>query len=128
MPSPFGLRRRLKALFGIASAPVAAAPPPPKVSLTVVGPDGVEQSTDASVGATVLSASSRLRRPIASGCSESTCGTCRVEVLEGAGNLGEQTARERATLKENGYSPDWRLSCRAELVKDAAKVRAFELI
>ena len=128
MPSPFGIRRRLKELLGMGGAPAAAEPPPPKVGLVVVGPDGNEQATEAFIGTTVSSASTKLKRPIATGCSESTCGTCRVEVLEGGENLAEQTPRERATLKENNFSTSFRLACRAELVKDSVKVRAFELM
>ena len=128
MPSPFGIRRRLKTLLGIAPAASATREEIPKVSFTLVGPDGSEQSCQADIGSTVVGAASRFKRPLSTGCSESTCGTCRVEVLEGAENLVEQSARERATLKENNFPTTWRLGCRAELVKDSVKVRGFELM
>lgn len=127
MPTPFGIRRRLKALFGI-DTKAAVAEEIPKVQLTLVGPDGAEQSTEAFVGSTIVSAGTRFKRPLATGCSEANCGTCRVEVLEGADNLTEQTARERATLKENNFPTTYRLACRTELVKGAVKVRGFELM
>lgn len=127
MPTPFGIRRRLKALFGIA-APAEARQEIPKVQLTLVGPDGSEQVTEAFVGSTIVSAGTRFKRPLATGCSEASCGTCRVEVLEGAENLTEQTARERMTLKENNYPTTWRLGCKVELVAGAVKVRGFELM
>lgn len=128
MPTPFGIRRRIKALLGIQSqAPERADTP--KVELVVVGPDGAEQSTKCDVGATLLSASGRLKRPITSGCAEGTCGTCRVEVIEGGELLAEQTGRERATLKENGYPTSYRLSCRTEMPNPGVvKIRAFELM
>lgn len=130
MPTPFGIRRRIKRLLGM---PVEGAkstePPVEKASLTVIGPTGGEQSCEAALGATVLAAAGSLKKPIASGCSDSTCGTCRIEVVEGADVLSEQVARERATLKENGYPTSLRLACRAELVKQGAvKVKAFELV
>lgn len=100
----------------------------PKVTLTVVGPDGAEQVAEADVGTTMIGATSRFKRPIATGCSEASCGTCRVEVLEGGENLTEQSARERATLKENNFPTTMRLACRTELVKGAVKVRAAELM
>ncbi len=128
MPSPLGLRRRLKALFGLDDAPVTAVPDIPKVSVTLVGPDGAEQVTETFAGSTLVGAGAKLKRPIATGCSEANCGTCRVEVLEGAENFSEQTAKERATLKENNFSTSYRLACRAELIKGSVKVRAFELI
>jgi ferredoxin len=127
MPSPFGIRRRLKALFGMGEKAAPVREEVPKVSLTVVGPDGAEQSCQTDVGNSVVSASNRMKRPIATGCSDSTCGTCRIEVLEGADNVVEQSARERATLKDNGYPATLRLGCRTELVKGSVKVKAFEL-
>jgi ferredoxin len=128
MSSPFGVRRRLKALFGIESAPAAAAPERAKVQLTLVGPDGSEQTTEAFAGTSLVSASTRLKRPIATGCSESTCATCRVEVLEGAENLAPQSDREVNTLAENKHPTTLRLGCRAEVLGGAVKVKAFELL
>lgn len=128
MATPFGIRRRVKRLFGIPldSAPVADAAPPP-VALTVVGPKG-EASVEGPPESTLLALSGKLRHPIASGCSDSSCGTCRVEVLEGAENLSPSEARERATLKENGHPTTLRLACRAELMSGAARVQAFEVV
>lgn len=128
MSSPLGLRRRLKSLFGIESAPASAAPETPKVKLTVVRPDGTEEVTEAFAGATLVGAGTRMKRPIATGCSESSCGTCRVEVLEGAENLSEQSAKEVRTLEENKFPPHLRLGCKAELVRGEVKVRAFEIV
>ena len=137
MPTPFGLRRRLRRLLGEDVPPVSATPPSaptpapaPRARLTIVAPNGTEASCEAPVGSTLLAASAGVRRPIAAGCSDSTCGTCRCEVLEGADALSPQDSRERATLRENGYAPTWRLACRAELVGEApvVRVRAFELV
>ena len=127
MPSPFGIRRRLKSLLGMEEKVAAVREEIPKVEVIVVGPDGNEQSVKVDVGSSIVSASSRMKRPLATGCSDSTCGTCRVEILEGADNVVEQSARERATLKDNGYPQTMRLGCRTELVKGTVKVRAFEL-
>jgi ferredoxin len=127
MPSPFGIRRRLKALFGM-EATKTSVPDVPKVALTVLGPNGTEEHVEAFIGSTIVGAGAKLKRPIATGCSESNCGTCRVEVLEGADGLSEQSAKERATLKDNNFPTEYRLACRAELVKGAVKVRAFELM
>ncbi len=137
MPTPFGLRRRLRRLLGEdvppvtaapATAPTAAEAAPARVRLTVVAPSGTEASCEAPAGSTVLAASAGLRRPLAAGCSDSTCGTCRFEVLDGGEGLTPQESRERATLRENGYDAGWRLGCRAELREGAVKVRAFELV
>jgi ferredoxin len=127
MPTPFGIRRRLKRLLGM-DKEVAKEPEREKISVTVVGPDGAENTATTWAGASILSASGALRRPIASGCADSTCGTCHVDVLEGADNLSEQSPRERATLKENNHPASQRLACRAEVLHGAVKVKAYELV
>jgi ferredoxin len=128
MPSPLGIRRRLKRLFGMGEAEAPKAPEREKISVVVVGPDGAENTATTWAGASILSASGALRRPIASGCADSTCGTCHVDVLEGAENLTEQSARERATLKDANHPQTQRLACRAEVVKGTVKVKAYELV
>jgi ferredoxin len=130
MPSPFGLRRRLKTLLGMdpgpVAAPPAAAPRPPPVHLVLVGADGAEESCSGPPGSTLLALSGALRRPIASGCSDSTCGTCRVEVLDGVERLTPQDGRERASLSESGHPAHLRLACRAEVGEGTVRARAFE--
>lgn len=127
MATPFGIRRRLKSLFGMEEKP-AAAQSTEKISLTVVGPNGEENTASAAAGSTILAASGNLRRPIASGCAQGDCGTCRVEVLEGSENLTEQTERERNTLASNKHPLSYRLACRTEIEHGSCKVRAFELV
>lgn len=130
MPSPFGIRRRIKSLLGIAGNTPAPEPEvePEKITLVLVGPKGDEQTVTTYAGSTILGASGQLRHPIASGCSDSTCGTCRVEILDGAENLSESTAREKGTLKESAHPAGYRLSCRTEILTGTVKVRAFELV
>jgi ferredoxin len=127
MPTPFGIRRRLKRLMGW-DQPTATETVEEKASLQVVGPKGEEQQCAVAPGSTLLGASGNLKRPIASGCSDSTCGTCRVEVLEGGENLSSPHPRERATLKQNGHPTGLRLACVATLEQGSAKVKAFELM
>lgn len=128
MSSPFGIRRRLKRLLGMSPPAASAEPAREMVDIHITGPKGEEQSAHTFAGVTILGASGALKRPIASGCSDSTCGTCRVEVIDGAENLSEPSARERGTLKDNGHPAAYRLACRTEVLKGAVKVRAFELV
>lgn len=126
MPTPFGIRRRLRRLFGVAPA-APAAPVVEQIGLTVVGPAS-EERCEAPAGSPLVAASGRLKRPIASGCSDSTCATCRVEVLEGADGLSPQHPREKATLRQNGHPMTMRLACMTTVEKGSVKVRAFELM
>lgn len=128
MATPFGIRRRLKRVFGIPLGDASdAAPAAATVSLTVVSAKG-EETTESAPESTLLAVSGRMKHPISSGCSDSSCGTCRVEVLDGADNLTGQDAKERGTLKENGFPTTLRLACRAQLVSGAAKVKAAEVV
>lgn len=128
MPTPFGIRRRIKRLMGWDKETPAAEAEVEKATLQVVGPKGEEQQCSTAMGSTLLGASGNLKRPIASGCSDSTCGTCRVEVIEGAENLSGQHPRERAILKQNGHPTSLRLACVSTLEKGTVKVKAFELM
>ncbi|MEN9786594.1 MAG: 2Fe-2S iron-sulfur cluster binding domain [Pseudomonadota bacterium] len=132
MPTPFGLRRRVRRLLGWPVPPVGrAADPAPaatSIPLSVTDPEGAEHTCEAPGGSTLLAASARLRRPIASGCADSTCGTCRVSVLDGAGHLSPQDDAERATLRAHGHPDTLRLACRAELRGGHVRVRAHEVL
>lgn len=127
MPTPFGIRRRIKRLLGMEKN-TTAEPEVAKVELCIVAPNGIEQKCSAAAGSTVLGVSANARRPISSGCADSSCGTCRVEVIEGAENLSAQAPRERATLKQSGHPMALRLACTTTLDKGSAKVKAFELM
>lgn len=131
MATPFGLRRRVRRLLGWSVPPVGtedAASPTRFCSLVVEEPGGVVHTCEAPSGSTLLAASGRLSRPIASGCADSSCGTCRVTVLAGPEQLSPQDDAERATLRASGHPPDLRLACRAELRGDGVRVRAHEVL
>jgi ferredoxin len=54
-------------------------------------------------------------------CRAATCGTCRVQVLEGSAALSIPDTYEREVLEIFGDTPDEvRLSCQARLVDSAA--------
>jgi ferredoxin len=54
-----------------------------------------------------------VRAPVAFACRAATCGTCRVEVFEGAGLLEPPEEDEIALLDEEGAPEDQRLACQA---------------
>ncbi|MCS7047932.1 MAG: (2Fe-2S)-binding protein [Verrucomicrobiae bacterium] len=53
------------------------------------------------------------------------CGTCLVEVVEGAENLSPKTKRE--LLKLNGQPPNRRLSCQCQVLGDVICITAAAL-
>ena len=128
--TPFKIRKRLKKLLGMDDeAPQEVrAPARPKVMLRVVDGEGLEQSYQGNAGDSPLFISGNMEKPIGSGCNDSTCATCRIEVLEGAENLSPQGQHEVNTLRANGHPEHLRLACRAELLQGAVQVRAFEFL
>lgn len=129
--TPFNIRKRLKRLLGLEPAertPEPKAPPREKVTLILVDAEGEEQTYQGHEGDTPLFISGNMAKPIGSGCNDSSCATCRIEVLEGADNLSPQAERERNTLEENGHNPDLRLACRTEILRGTVKVRAYEFL
>ncbi len=62
--------------------------------------EGAEQSFEGHQGDTPLFISGNMEKPIGSGCNDSTCATCRIEVLDGAEYLSPQGQHERQTLGE----------------------------
>lgn len=132
MATPFGLRRRVRRLLGWPVSPVGrpadGGPVAESVALVVQDPGGTDHPCEAPVGSTLLAASARLRRPIASGCADSTCGTCRVTVLDGSEQLSPQDGAERATLRLAGHPETLRLACRAEVRGAGVRVRAHEVL
>ena len=130
--TPFGIRKRLKSLLGMSGDEPSVKLQPrreiPKVTLTLVDADGNEETLQCEQGSTITFGSGNAARPLGTGCSDATCATCRCEVLEGAEHLSEQTGKERATLKENGFDTSWRLGCQTEITGGAVKIRGHEWV
>jgi ferredoxin len=53
------------------------------------------------------------RAPVEFSCRSGTCGTCRIEVLEGEDLLREPSSDEEETLMAFDAPPTHRLACRA---------------
>jgi adenylate cyclase len=73
------------------------------------------RASDVEAGSTVLAAADALRVPIGRVCGGGgTCSTCRVEVVEGAGNLSPLEQNEIAYE----LGPNVRLACQARVLGD----------
>jgi ferredoxin len=129
--TPFGIRKKLKSLLGLdkGAEPAAkpAAPPVPRHAVRFELPKGGGYETQAKQEDTLVLASGRGPQPIATGCADSTCGTCRVEVLEGADQLSAPTDHEENTKRQNGVPAHMRLGCQARIQGPGLKVKIINV-
>lgn len=129
--TPFGIRKKLKALFGggdKAGAPDKAARPP--IKRYKVGfelPKGGGYEAEAKHEDSLVLASGRGPQPIATGCADGTCGTCRVEVLAGAEQLSPPSDHEGNTKRINNVPPAMRLGCQTHVLGEGVKVKIINV-
>ncbi len=124
--TPFGIRARLKKLLNRAPSQ-PARPPVVRHSVRFVLPDGTDYETQAKVGDSLVLASGRGPAPIATGCADSTCGTCQIEVLSGAEHLTPLTDAEAATKAAKGVPEHRRLGCQAGVLGAGVSVRIINV-
>ena len=125
--TPFGIRKRLKGLLSSPPPPAPSAPKRPKYDVRFVLPDGSDYTTQAKEGDSLVLASGRGPAPIATGCADSSCGTCQVEVLSGTDMLTPVTSRERETRTATGVPEDLRLGCQAGVLGAGVEVRIINV-
>lgn len=126
--TPFGIRKKIKSLLGL-DAPVAPkAPERPKYSVTFQLPNGEKYSVDAKEGDSLVLASGRGAYPIATGCSDGSCATCRVEVISGAESLSQADAYENTTKSNNNVDLSLRLGCQAAILGPNVEVRIVNVL
>ena len=109
--TPFGIRKRVKKILGLQKPPRPEAPKRPKYKVLFVLPDGNSYDAEAKEGDSLVLTSNRGAYPISQGCSDGTCGTCRVEVLEGHGALSQADGHEEETKNTMGMrDTEWYLN------------------
>jgi len=125
--TPWKLRERVRSLFG--KSPTAPEDEPlPKYAVTYILPNGEPQQAVATKGSTLVLASGHLQWPIDTGCADSSCATCQVDVLSGGGQLTQRTDAEVATLARNGAPADRRLGCRAKVMGPGISVGMVNVV
>jgi len=125
--TPFGIRKRIKSLLGLEKTPKAKKPEVPRYTVKFILPDGSDFEVKAKKGDSLVLASGRGASPIATGCADSSCGTCQVEVVAGADNLSPDDDHERRTKAANQVPEDRRLGCRAEVLGPGLEVKIINV-
>ncbi|HYQ04896.1 MAG TPA: 2Fe-2S iron-sulfur cluster-binding protein [Polyangiaceae bacterium] len=104
------------------------APGSDQARLVAEARDGRVVEVQAAVGTSLLEASDGPEGPIPFCCRSASCGTCRVEVLEGADCLSQPDDDELDVLSMYAESPDRvRLACQAKLCVTGGSVRVRAL-
>ncbi len=101
----------------------------PRTARAAAGPIVVEfdgREVPARVGATVLEAAQQSDVEIRSYCGGNcSCGTCRIEIVEGAANLSRPMPMEQLVLGGEAQRRGDRLACQAQ-IHGSVKVRVPE--
>ena len=128
--TPFGIRKRLRALFGLDGVPSSKPEAPARSSyqVTFECPDGSEFTTTAKEGDSLVLAAGRGPQPISTGCTDGTCGTCRVDILAGSDALTEVEEHETRTKADVGVPSDQRLGCHAGVLGGGVRVRIINIL
>ncbi len=127
--TPFGIRKRLKKLLGLDSS--SSRPPAPAVPRHTVRfelPDGTSYEAKGKPGDTLSRISGRGPRPLATGCADTTCGTCAVEVLDGLDQVTAPSDHEIQTKAANGVPDDRRLACATAITGEGVVVKVFAIL
>jgi len=126
--TPFGIRKKIKALLGLSSPPAPKKPERPRYTVTFQLPNGEDYLVEAKEGDSLVLASGRGAYPIATGCSDGSCATCRVEVLEGADNLSQADEFEISTIERNNVDSSLRLGCQSAVLGENLRVRIINVL
>lgn len=73
---------------------------------------------DVEVGANMKEVAQAEGASIPFGCEQGICGTCLINVPEGADNLSDPTDQEKETLEAMGAEPEQRLACQCQVEGD----------
>ena len=125
--TPWKLRARVRSFFG--DKPTDPEDEPlPKYAVTFLLPNGEPQQAQAMKGSTLVLASGHLQWPIETGCADSSCATCQVDILAGGDQLTQRTDAEDATLAQNGAPAARRLGCRAKVMGPGISVGMVNVV
>jgi ferredoxin len=84
---------------------------------------GREKRVEAPDGGALLDVCDEILAPVPFSCRSATCGTCQVEIVEGAELLEPPCAAERELLTLLGGPQNDRLACQARVLPGPGLVR-----
>ena len=129
--TPFGIRKRLLRLFGL-GAPAAKKTPErrqiPRFDVRFELPDGSSYEARGKAGDPLARISGRGPRPLATGCGDTSCGGCAVEILEGLDQLTTESEHEIRTRKAHMVPDGLRLACSTAILGEGVVARVFSLL
>jgi ferredoxin len=127
--STFGIRKKIKKLFGWDNGPKPpSAPPRPEYPITIILPTGKEIEVTAKEGDSLVLAAGRSAYPISTGCTDCSCATCQVEILDGNASLTREVSRETETKKANDVPESYRLACQTAVIGHGVKIRIINIL
>lgn len=95
-----------------------------RARVVVESADGRRFEMESALGVSLLEVSDEHAGPIPFCCRSASCGTCRVEVVEGGERLSAPAADELDVLEMYGESPQRvRLACQARVCRGDGVVR-----
>src|SRR5256885_1251572 len=84
------------------------------------GPDRRVEVPD---GGRLVDVCDRVQAPVPFSCRAATCGTCRIEVIEGAELFEPREGPEAELLALLGDPPAYRLACQAKVGRENGVIR-----
>ena len=84
---------------------------------------GPECRVEAPSGGPLVDVCDAAAAPVPFSCRDATCGTCLIEILQGAELLEPPAQSEAELLSALDYPPRLRLACQAELTREKGVVR-----
>ena len=123
--TPFKIRRRIKSLLGMGASSAPSRPERPKYTVAFELPNGDTFEVEAKEGDSLVLASGRGAYPIATGCADSTCGTCRVEILAGHEQLSSESTLEK---QERGIDEALRLGCQTAVLGAGVRAKIINVL
>jgi len=128
--TPFGIRKKIKSLLGLNSGSSSApqAPERERFEVTFDCPDGSSYTATAKDGDSLVLTAGRGPQPISTGCTDGTCGTCRIDVLTGAESLTVADSHELKTKADVGVPESQRLGCHTGVIGPGVRIHITNIL